>query len=266
MLSASNVMELSAPLASSNSETNVMRLLNRVEAIPHTFIAEARIPFSEIKEAVRAYQELREYSDINPFEKRFDYVASQFSKPPTRQYLNFGLAEAVFTLWTEDPNLFSGFQKETLQLRRLLSTDRSARDNPSVQKNFANVLRRYLTRARVNLPHSQVEQLADWIYSSGKRCPSFRLGYEVFHKLLKNKYDEAEKGDIYDFAHIDCLPYVDAITLDRRMRGYVAQAGQSLGLDYQTKVYSNLDEIHDLVAKPRDLTSGSSRPPLRSGG
>jgi hypothetical protein len=79
------------------------------------------------------------------------------------------------------------------------------------------------------------------------RCPALRLGYEVFHKIVRNLTDSIPDSDIPDFSHISCIPYVDAITLDKRMRGYVAQVDQSIGTDHSQHVYSNIDEIDALL-------------------
>jgi len=45
---------------------------------------------------------------------------------------------------------------------------------------------------------------------------------------LKNVADVPEAGDIADLMQIKCTLYVDAVTLDRRMRGYCSQVCQRL--------------------------------------
>jgi hypothetical protein len=70
-----------------------------------------------------------------------------------------------------------------------------------------------------------------------------RLGYEAYHKLVRNLSDRVEDSDIDDFTHISSLPYVDGITLDNRMRGYIAQVDASIGTAHSRRVYRNLDEI-----------------------
>jgi len=100
---------------------------------------------------------------------------------------------------------------------------------------------------RQTFPNVNIDDLSSWIYENPNRCPAIRLGYEVFHKLLRNITDGGEESDIPDFVHVDCIPYVDAITLDNRMRGYVEQSDQSLGTQYSNKVYRNVGDIEEFL-------------------
>ena len=133
------------------------------------------------------------------------------------------------------------------QLQQILKSDRTRKDHKRHETNFPSSVTRNLRLYNITFPPDRVDDLSAWIYENPNRCPAVRLGYEVFHKLLKNVTDGGEVSDIPDFAHVDCIPYVDAITLDNRMRGYVAQSDQSLGTLYSNKVYRNIGEIEKLL-------------------
>lgn len=240
VFSMHNIAECCTPLLMSKG-SNVMRLLNRLEDMPHGYIAEASIPAKELKEAGDAFSEGREYGCIDPYVKRFDYVVSPFQRPVTSDYLKFGLSQAVYELWSEDPSLFDGYRDG--KLRDTMAIDRKRKDFKDHDANFVNTVIRDLSLYNISFPKDTVTALASWIYEKPVRCPGFRLGYEVFHKLLKNVTDAANASDIPDFAHVDCIPYIDLITLDNRMRGYVAQADNSLGTNYSKQVYKGIKEI-----------------------
>lgn len=247
VFSLHNIMECCAPLLQAGDQTNVMSTLNRLEGMPHTYIAEAKIPAMELEEATSAFLSNREYNSIDPFVSRFDHVVAPFGEPATADYLYYGLAHTVYELWNEDPGLFNGYPQQAERLRKILQADRTRKDHKRHEKNFPSSVARNLRLYNITFPPGKVDDLSAWIYENPNRCPAIRLGYEVFHKLLKNLTDGGEKSDIPDFAHIDCIPYVDAITLDSRMRGYVAQSDQSLGTSYSKKVYRNIAEIDDLL-------------------
>ena len=69
----------------------------------------------------------------------------------------------------------------------------------------------------------------------------------MFHKIIRNVADSGEESDIPDFAHVDCIPYVDAITLDRRMRGYVEQADHSMGTAYSQKLFPDVNGVQTSI-------------------
>lgn len=242
--SMNTVMEVSAPLNITHTNTNVMQILNRMTKAPHKFIAEASIEKLELEEAIRAFSKNDEFIDtnINPFVERFDQAISPFSTPSTSDYIKYDLSLTVFELWQEDPNLFKGYKSEECKLSQLMELDRNLKKDNFVVKDFSKTIKRNLDLFKIEYPREELNSLASWILEVNTRCPSIRLGYEVFHKVVKNITDKTESGDIPDFSHISCLPYVDFITLDRRMRGYVDQASKSIGVPYTNKVCRNYSE------------------------
>ena len=247
IFSMHNIMECCGPLVHAAETFNVMTTLNRLEQMPHLYLAEARIEDLELREATSAFLEKREYQTISvPIVPRFDYVVSPFEQPATKDYIGYSLAQVIFELWRVDENLFAGYPSHAKRLRVLLDSDRKRTDYKRHDLNFPNTVVRDLRLYGIRFPHESTDALSKWIFENPSRCPALRLGYEVFHKLVRNLTDSGENSDIPDFAHISCLPYVDAITLDNRMRGYVAQVDKSIGTNYSKNIYRNLDEIEAL--------------------
>lgn len=239
-----NIAECCAPLIHGDERSSVMKTLNRLEDMPHVYLAETRIDALELREAASAFLENREYCPIElPLVSRFDYVVSAFSDVPTKQYLSYGLAQIVFELWGIDRSLFAGYPAQGRQFKKALKSDRARSDYKNHESNFKNMVARNLQLFQIPFPSAQVETLSDWIYKNSTRCPAVRLGYEAYHKLLRNLTDPGYESDIPDFAHLSCVPYCDAITLDNRMRGYVAQVDPSIETDHSLKVFKNVDEI-----------------------
>lgn len=243
ILSLLSILELSAPLVHERAETNVMNLLNLIERMPIRYISEAKITGLELEEALNAFTEGRTYRQVSPFVSRFDETFVVDGEPPTKVYMNFSLAETVFTLWSEDKSLFSGFLPHTKKLQVLFETDRAMPKPPSLSENFIKTIGIYSEYYKVIIPSGKLKTFAEWIYSDASRCPSIRLGYEVYHRILKNLGDMPKDGDIPDFGHIGCIPYIDLITLDNRMRNYVRQACPSNIADYESRLCENWVEV-----------------------
>lgn len=243
VFSMHNIMECCAPIIQSTNQNSVMRILNRLERMPHVYLAEVKIPALELMEAALAFSEGREYNAVNPFVARFDEVISPFNRPATHDYIRYGLAHTVFELWQEDPRLFQPYTAESRRLEAIRTSDRSRTDYRHHDRNFPNTVARDLRLYNIAFEQETVNDLAAWIWASPSRCPAFRLGYEVFHKIVRNVTDSGEESDIPDFAHVDGIPYVDAITLDRRMRGYVEQADHDMGTAYSQKFFSDVNSV-----------------------
>ena len=132
-----------------------------------------------------------------------------------------------------------GLDRYAKKLEQKFTEDRALSPKPSLKKHFPSVIKRDLKLHNIAKPNGDIESLANWIYSNPARCPSQRLSYEVWHKMIKNVGDEPSPSDMEDFCHIKCLPYVDFLTLDKRMRGYVSQACKVLRINYAEKVCKN---------------------------
>ena len=240
VLSFASVMEIVAPLLQKNTSTSVMRLLNHIESVPVTFI-KANTSQLELAEAIRSYCNGTEYCKIHPFVSSFAEVP--IGHPENKHALKMSLSEVVFGLWTHSPDILKGFNKYHAEMIRVLNEDRTEEWPPSLGDHFAVVVARHLKKGKFEFPRSELRAFAQWIYDNPLRCPGFRLGYEVYHKLRYNKTDKAKTGDIADFSHVDYLPYVDMITLDRRMTTYTRQAWSALGVDYGSSLYNTAEDI-----------------------
>jgi len=244
VVSRSTICEISYPLLVDNAKTNVMRLLNQIEAMPLRYIAEGHILPLELKEALNAFSEKREFRQVSPFVNRFDQALMQLGETsPTKIFLNLGLGETVFMLW-KDGRVLEPLQGHAQHFRRLLSQDRKLSKTPTLKEHFIVTIERDLTSCNLPVPE-QLREFGQWIYEKPTRCPSKRLRYEIFHSIRKNIGDIPKDTDIVDFFHIQCLPYVDLITLDRRMRDYMSRASHATGLRYDAGLCADVQEVLD---------------------
>lgn len=62
VLTFNNVRELAAPLAQGIDALHVRYLLQKLETLPISYLAEVSIPTEEVKEAVRAFNSTTEFS------------------------------------------------------------------------------------------------------------------------------------------------------------------------------------------------------------
>jgi len=220
-----------------------MRTLIRLEELPLRFLHETRIAKLELQESLRAYSTGCEYEPINPFVDRFDETVDIEARPSTRLYLRYSLAETVFDLWQADPGLFEVKASHYDQLVQLMRNDRDLRSPPRLAHHFRTTVRRDLKLYGIQCPESVVEPFADWVYENPRRCPDVRLGYELYHVLRQNVRDRARRSDLGDFAHVRAVPYVDLITLDRRMKQYARQAVGLLGWSREHCILADIGAV-----------------------
>ena len=246
VLSLTTVIEISKPLLYKKATTNVMRLLYQIDESPHTFIHSSRIVPLELEEAVLAFGNDREYRSILPsFVNRFDIIVDLEANPSTKLYIKYSLAETVWDLYTH--GALDGFDQYADKLRETFLADRMLNPRPSLKGNFVLAIKRASQAYGLKIPSDEIESFANWIYSDPSRCPSQRLGYELWHKMVCNIADIPEGSDLEDFLNIGCLPYVDVMTVDRRMYGYICQVAASTGITYDRKIFKNTQKILDII-------------------
>ena len=253
VLTFNNVRELAAPLAQGIDALRVRYLLQKLETLPISYLAEVGIPTDEIKEGVRAFNSTTEYRPINPWVSRWDETIPG-PRPSVGKMLILRLDEIVLDIARVDESVFSGYSFYEKALRQQFENDRSIPPPARVpEQNFPKVIGRLIEHYGIEKPNRPMGDFATWIYKDPRRCPGFRLGYDVFHELLKNVGDKPEAGDIPDLSHINAIPYADAATLDRRMHGYCSQVSRKLQkvqstIDYADRIFPALNAL--LSAKP----------------
>src|SRR3972149_9810820 len=246
VLSFLTIMEIAEPLRHKKATTTVMSLLNHIEKLPHTYI-HSDISRLELEEALRAFSAEDNYKGILPFVNRFDETVDLNASPPTKSYINYPLSETIWDLYCF--GALGGLDKYAEKLRQTFASDRALSPKPSLKTHFTKTTERNIGLHRLLIPHRKISTFADWIYSDASRCPSERLGYEVWHKMVRNITDIPHDSDLEDFQHIGCLPYVDLMTLDRRMHGYVCQVSKDISVDYDKKIFKNTTEVLNKIGR-----------------
>lgn len=244
-ISVYTVMELAAPLWNGAESHQVWQMLGYLQDLPLTYVHSSGIPRLELQEAIDAYTGQREYRDVVCFVDRFDKTVDLYATPPTTMNIGYSIQECVWDLYSCRSGAENGLDRFGQRLRDRFAQDRATTSKPSLKVNFITTIRGSLRLHKVNLKSVDVNGLGRWIHHDPSRCPAERLGFEVYHKILKNLQDVPENSDLEDFQHVSCIPYVDAITLDRRMRSYVSQAARGLRVPYDERVA----EVTDLLKR-----------------
>jgi len=242
VVSFETILEIAAPMILPSSRTNVMTLCRRLETLPLAYLDEPRISVLELKEAMAAFQEQREFNleGIDPFVEQFeDCVLTK-----RRRYTiipRHGIGEILFHLWTDDPGIFEGYRKRGKSLESLIQADRALPIKPKLEDGFVVTVQKDLALYGLAEPSCGVEQFARWIYRSPSRCPGIRLKYEVYHLIRRNVAAKVRPSDIVDLARIASIPYVDIFIADAAMRAYASQVIRSTGGRYRASVFSDVN-------------------------
>jgi hypothetical protein len=96
------------------------------------------------------------------------------------------------------------------------------------RQHFIRSVKKHAASHRVALPAGREDEFAEWVYKNPSRCPGLRLSHEVFRALTANYNDVPDVGDFSDFAQVFAVPYVDAATLDNRIRDYCRIASRKI--------------------------------------
>lgn len=256
------LVEVSAPLLIGSDPLEVRRALNRLEKLPHIFINEARIRDLEMREAISAFTEGREYDGrlITPFAERIDQAIDVRGYPlfvtqmvgsaripvPTQMIVNLGIWDAIYYVWRVEPEALNVHRRREQQWIQLVEADRFLEKRPGLPEHFITVLRRDLFTHGIAMP-TDMEAFGRWVYKSPERCPGLRLAYEVHHRFLKNAGDRPLASDLVDLARMSAVPYVNVFITDKAMLDYCRQASRALDDRYRER-FATLEEARASLA------------------
>jgi hypothetical protein len=243
VLSLDTVIELAAPLRN-GLLLEVRKDLNQLEQLPLVFVNEGRIANLEIEEAIRAFEQHREYSStaVDPFARRLadaidifgarQFITNGRMRVPTEMLVNYGIAETVLYAWRSDPLAFDVQRRREQAWIQLMDNDRSMAVIPDLADHFATAMARNLPLRRIRSPGVGTEKFASWVYESPSRCPGVRLVYETQHRLRRDAKTRPRASDLIDLSRIHAVPYVDFFVTDSAMMMYCRQAAAEIGASY----------------------------------
>ncbi len=253
VLSLDTLIELAAPLRK-DLLLEVRKDLNQLEQLPLVFVNEGRIANLEIEEAIRAFEQHREYDStaVQPFERRLadaidifgsrQFVVEGGMRVPTEMLVNYGIAETALYLWKSDPLAFDVQHRRKQAWTQLMDNDRSMAVIPNLADHFAVVMARNLPLRGIRPPAAGLERFARWVYESPSRCPGVRLAYETQHRLRRDTKTRARASDLIDLSCINAVPYVDFFVTDSAMMTYCRQAAAEIGASYP-QLFGDLKEV-----------------------
>lgn len=251
VLTRTNVLEFSASASKTGDFLSLRSLLQQIERLPVTYLREGGITVSELKEAVGAFTEHRELRPINPYVRRWDETLVLEGSSPAEVLVNQRLDDLVHILWKHGALSVTSrrwgklLQEQFKEDRRLPRRVRRA-----IGKNFPMALRRHLVQFSIPFPEEKAEELAEWIYENPTRCPGHRLAYDVRQELMNDLTKTVTGNDISDLVHAEAVPYVEAVTMDRRTADLCRRVSKRLSkrhpaVRYEERIYASLKELLD---------------------
>lgn len=252
VLTRTNVGEFAASAARTGDFLKLRHQLQQVERLPLGYLREGGITFAELKEAVAAFNEHREFAAVNPYVKRWDETLVLQGPSPAQILVNQRLDDLVFMVWKEKPDAFLNDERWGKLFAKQFERDRElpAGVRKAIEKNFPNALRRHLSQFSISFPEEMINQLAEWIYDDPIRCPGHRLGYDVRQELMNNLSETVSENDVADFAHAQAVPYVDAVTMDRNTADLCRRVSRRLNqrnpaIKYEERIFAGLKDLLD---------------------
>jgi len=207
------------------------RRADLLASLPHTFVrAMPPIRCLEFAAATQAFAAGMEPLPINPYVghwfETFLYPEQDAELAGARQ---FSFQKQVIFMVTHNPDVCRNLAEHTEQVQSAVDQDRTVTD--AVRRNrerFEGGVAVALAECGLSMPSAGKKAFARWIRDNPIRCPGWRLFDEGYLKFASNTADTVDHGDSNDWSHVSCLPYVDAITLDRRIAGYARAAVDNL--------------------------------------
>jgi hypothetical protein len=256
ILCFSNIRELVSPLTDGASYLDLRPHLQTLEGLRHTYMKEVGIVGIELQAAVDAFNAGTEFVNPSPYVNRWDQTLSPLpgNRRPIASFLiNMSLDNLVFSTYMGNQAVFAPPRHHLARLRALIEADRQLlrAGKLAARQHFVGSVKKHAATHRVVLPPGREDEFALWVYRNPNRCPGLRLNHEIFRSLTANYQDIPEASDFTDLALTFALPYVEAATLDRRIRDYCQRACRKLDKlevthNYRERIY---DDVADLLRR-----------------
>jgi hypothetical protein len=209
----------------------LMRLLIRLEAMPHTWIRHVDLPEREVAQALECFVSGGEYAAPAP------YVASYLETwdPSGDQRVRWESLSLAEIMWEQlDLERLEGPLRLTQSgFRDLISSERDEIARLTEREYHAEVERAFIRIARriaselVGEETVDLDSFAQAAWSHPEWCPGRRLQFEVQHAFQRDSLTVARDSDPMDFARVQEIPYVDVFTCDKSKRAYLSQMAKS---------------------------------------
>lgn len=251
VLTSTNVLEFAASLSDTDDFLQMRSLLQKLEKLPLLYIKETTIPLEELRSAKTAYDSRTQYREIDPYVARWDETISMVGEPAaTEPLVGLRLDEIIHMIWKRDRTALQFPKRSGELIRSHYEAKRKTTSAPRLlaKKEFEKYVGRQFTYWGIDASETDVSALSNWVYSDPARCPGLHMYYDMCYELLGATKDKMKENDIQDFAYLYAIPYVDAITLDRRIRGYAASVAQRLkklnpDVDYTNRLFQNFESV-----------------------
>jgi len=250
-LTFTNVREFAGPIGAGVVFLTVRPFLQALERMPHCYLKEVTIAAAELQAAVEAFNNRQEYQRPSPYVDRWDRTMTPLGQRDIAEnWVDFRLDEIVYNVSRVRPDVFMPPAHHLPRLRAQLETDRAAlrAGRALAAQHFRHVVRNNAATHRIGLPRGREDEFADWVYQNPDTCSGLRLNHETYRALMSNYGDIPETADFSDLAHVTAIPYLEAATLDRRMRDYCARASAKMvragaAIDYRDRVYRDVADL-----------------------
>jgi hypothetical protein len=237
-------------LARGGEFLRIRPILQSLEGLPHACLKEATIVAIEIQCAVDAFNGAMDYRGCSPYVPRWDYTLMPLpggQQSATENWLDFRLDEMIYHINRTRPDVFAPPDHHLERLQMQLQRDRELLrvGQAPARQHFIRSIKNHAATHRISLPNGREDEFAEWVYARADRCPGLRLNHETYRALMTNYADIPEAADFADLAHVSAIPYVDAATLDNRMRHYCKTASRKMlkfgaAYNYADRLYDDL--------------------------
>ncbi len=231
------------------------RRLETLMILPHRYIRQQKeIITREFSEALREIKSTKKFSGecILPFASTWQVVLRS-GEIGIENQINDQLVDINMKLLAANPDVFRNTQEQFDAYAPNFMFDRLHKLNLRTGNKgvFRDAIGQTLKVIGLHPSNalaagSLVDDLTNWMRERPSVCPSWRLLGETYSEFVVNTTDKGKLGDEPDFRHVSVTPYVDAITLDATMRGYVKAACRRLvklkePVNYQTRIFDNVN-------------------------
>jgi hypothetical protein len=221
-------------------------MLQDLETLPLAYIREGLIIRDELVVALAAYRDQREPKPIDPYVTRWDEVAYWERESAAKPIVGLRLDEIVYMVRTTIQN----YKPHAARLKAQMIAERnlSPAARASTQDIFITGIAAKLKTFGIDSGGIDQAAFGRWLWRDPTRTVGHRIHFEAYHQLLKDRSNPVQDGDIADFALIAAVPYVDRLTVDKRIGDVLHKVFRKVGkmntaADLSERVFTKISKL-----------------------
>jgi hypothetical protein len=247
VLSFANVSDFIGPDPQNKDFLQIRVWLQELEKLPVVYFRDGLIIRFELMSALKAFKSNKEPLPPDLYVSRWDQTFIWEEMAVSPMIVGLRLDDIVYAIRENIQN----YKNNSSIIRQHIEWQRNLSRNERQSKKdiFIDSIPKRLKDYNIEFHDINLSSFCKWLWDKPQRCIGFRIHFEAYHQLLNDRRNKFQDGDIADFTILSSIPYVDMITVDKRISDILYKTlkvlHKHIDTDLSARVFASTKNLMD---------------------